>query len=341
MLILDSAQRSLEPASSEGRPHRPTLHPGIVAADGLFGSWGNLVYKSSRKCATSMRKSNAESSALAESYSGFEHGTKASGCRKSASRNIEGIYSKLVQFSYVTSDQTRHAARQVRSAKQAADVADDADFIRVHSSEKALKANEEEADRAQTCSPFPAYFTCENLTSCVTGYSARVRQRLAQWRRSETGQRRNHFVQHSATMKDNFKQDDNAENQSSGLAATNHQCVRRILVGGTAECYQHWRTRKLLRSRRVGRFLCFVFNGLFPESSSNSLILCREFEDYNSQSGFDPDRPQAPATEQSQMIEEQQPLDPVQTQTLTVPVQQTVSPANQPTPADVAMETTE
>lgn len=72
-----------------------------------------------------------------------------------------------------------------------------------------------------------------------------------------------------------------------------------------------------------------------------SLILCREFEDYNSQSGFDPDRPQAPATEQSQMIEEQQPLDPVQTQTLTVPVQQTVSPANQPTPADVAMETTE
>ncbi|KAL1381077.1 hypothetical protein pipiens_013730 [Culex pipiens pipiens] len=72
-----------------------------------------------------------------------------------------------------------------------------------------------------------------------------------------------------------------------------------------------------------------------------SLILCREFEDYNSQSGFDPDRPQAPATEQSQMIEEQQPLDPVQTQTLTVPVQQTVSPANQPTPADVAMETTD
>ncbi|KAL9702724.1 hypothetical protein quinque_006242 [Culex quinquefasciatus] len=72
-----------------------------------------------------------------------------------------------------------------------------------------------------------------------------------------------------------------------------------------------------------------------------SLILCREFEDYNSQSGFDPDRPQAPATEQSQMIEEQQPLDPVQTQTLTVPVQQTVSPAIQPTPADVAMETTE
>ncbi|KAL9695379.1 hypothetical protein quinque_014664 [Culex quinquefasciatus] len=57
--------------------------------------------------------------------------------------------------------------------------------------------------------------------------------------------------------------------------------------------------------------------------------------------GVRSDRPQAPATEQSQMIEEQQPLDPVQTQTLTVPVQQTVSPANQPTPADVAMETTE
>lgn len=185
-------------------------------------------------------------------------------------RNIEGIYSKLVQFGYVTSDHTRHAARQVRSAKQAADITDDADFIRVHSTEKALKANEEEADRAQTCSPFPAYFTCENLTSCVTGCSARVRQRLAQWWRSETGQRRNHFVQHSARMKEKFKQDDNAENQSSGLAATNHQCVRRILVGGTAECYQHWRTRKLLRSRRVGRFLCFVFNGLFPESEGGT-----------------------------------------------------------------------
>uniref|UniRef100_A0A8D8IIR9 (northern house mosquito) hypothetical protein n=1 Tax=Culex pipiens TaxID=7175 RepID=A0A8D8IIR9_CULPI len=78
MLILDSAQRSLEPASSEGSPHRPTLHPGIVAADGLFGSWGNLVYESSRKCATGMRKSNAESSALAESHSGFGHGTKSS-----------------------------------------------------------------------------------------------------------------------------------------------------------------------------------------------------------------------------------------------------------------------
>ncbi|KAL9704650.1 hypothetical protein quinque_008168 [Culex quinquefasciatus] len=115
-----------------------------------------------------------------------------------------------------------------------------------------------------------AYFTCENLTSCVTGCSARVRQRLAQWRRSETGQRRNHFVQHSARMKEKFKQDDNAENQSSGLAATNHQCVRRILVGGTAECYQHWRTRKLLRSRRVSRFLCFVFNGLFPESEGGT-----------------------------------------------------------------------
>lgn len=185
-------------------------------------------------------------------------------------RNIEGMYSKLVQYGYVTSDFVRHATRQVRSAKQAADVTDDADFIRVHSTEKALKAYKEEADRAQSCSPFPAYFTCENLASCVTCCSALVRQRLSKWRRSETGRRRNNFVQHPASMKEKFKQDDNAENQTSGLAATNHQCVRRILVGGTAECYQHWRTRKLLRSRRFGRFLFFVFDGLFPESEGGT-----------------------------------------------------------------------